>query len=246
MWPEVDCVFAMPEFGDQVLLSQQKVIQTGECRTDEEFFIELCRKAGWNFGYHDQREMMEEQIKIMKERRPELAGYTLDDLRERGFIAPERTYYNYKKNGFRTPSGKYEFASCVMKRYGLDPLPSWHEPQGTFVNSPETGEKYPLILITGGRQQSYFLTAYRQIRPLRDREPYPLVFMNPETADKYGIKERASAYRWCPSFYKEVYHGEVHTVCEALKEEKERAGCPAAKHLGTEPGHSQADESESV
>ncbi|MBE6015987.1 MAG: molybdopterin oxidoreductase [Lachnospiraceae bacterium] len=189
MWPEVDCVFAMPEFGDQVLLSQQKVIQTGECRTDEEFFIELCRKAGWNFGYHDQREMMEEQIKIMKERRPELAGYTLDDLRERGFIAPERTYYNYKKNGFRTPSGKYEFASCVMKRYGLDPLPSWHEPQGTFVNSPETGEEYPLILITGGRQQSYFLTAYRQIRPLRDREPYPLVFMNPETADKYGIKE---------------------------------------------------------
>ena len=189
MWPEVDCVFAMPEFGDQVLLSQQKVIQVGECRTDEEFFIELCRRAGWNYGFTSHRAMMEEQIKIMQERRPELAGYTLDDLREQGFIAPERTYYNYKKNGFMTPSGKYEFASNVLQSYGLDPLPSWHEPEGTFVSSPELASKYPLILITGGRLQPYFLTNGRQISSLRSREPFPLVFMNPETAEKYGIRD---------------------------------------------------------
>ena len=189
MWPEVDCVFAMPEFGDQVLLSQRKVIQTGECRTDEEFFLELCRRAGWNYGYTDHRAMMEEQIKIMQERRPELAGVSLDDLREQGFIAPERTYYNYKKRGFRTPSGRYEFASELIRSYDLDPLPSWHEPEGTYVSSPGLAEKYPLTLITGGRQQSYFLSNGRQIRSLRMREPFPKVFINPETAGKYGIKE---------------------------------------------------------
>lgn len=189
LWPEVDCVFAMPEFGDQVLLSQQKVIQVGECRSDEEFFFELCKKAGWDYGYEDHRAMMEEQIKIMIERRPELAGYTLDFLREKGFIAPERAYYNYKKNGFRTPTGKYEFYSETMKEAGLDPLPSWHEPAGTPVSSPQLNEKYPLILITGGRQQSYFLSNNRQIRSLRKREPFPLVFINPETAEEYGIRE---------------------------------------------------------
>ncbi len=189
LWPEVDCVFAMPEFGDQVLLSQQKVIQVGECKSDEEFFIELCRRAGWNYGYTSHRAMMEEQIRIMAERRPSLAKYTLDDLRKKGFLEPERTYENYKRNGFRTPSGKYEFASNVLRDFGLDPLPSWREPAGTPVSAPELSEKYPLILITGGRQHPFFVSNNRQIRSLRKREPFPLVFLHPDTAAKYGIRE---------------------------------------------------------
>lgn len=31
LWPEVDCLFCMPEFADQVLLSQRKCVQVGEC-----------------------------------------------------------------------------------------------------------------------------------------------------------------------------------------------------------------------
>ena len=62
---------------------------------DEEFFIELCQRAGWNYGYTSHRQMMEEQIREMVRRRPEYGDFTLYDLRDKGFLAPERTYYNF-------------------------------------------------------------------------------------------------------------------------------------------------------
>ena len=189
LWPEVDCVFAMPEFGDQVLLSQQKCVQVGECKSDEEFMIELCRRAGWNYGFTDQRSMMEEQLKEMARRRPELASVTLDDLREAGYLAPRRTYRNYRTHGFRTPTGKFELRSTQMEQAGVDPLPSWHEPPETPRAAPELSEQYPLVLTTGGRQQPYFVSNNRQIKSLRRMEPFPLVRIHPATAAKYGIKD---------------------------------------------------------
>ena len=189
LWPEVDCLFAMPEFGDQVLLSQQKVVQVGECKSDEEFFMELCRRAGWDYGYHDHFEMLEEQLEEMRRRRPQLSGVTLEEIRSQGYLAPERTYYNYKRHGFHTPTGKYELYATRMEAEGADPLPSWREPKETPKSDPLLAEEYPLILTTGGRQQPYFVSNNRQIRSLRRREPFPLVRIHPNTAKVYGIAD---------------------------------------------------------
>ena len=189
LWPEVDCVFAMPEFGDQVVLSQQKCVQVGECKSDEEFILELCRRAGWNYGFTDQRSMMEAQMQELVRRRPEYQGFSLDDLRRQGYLAPERTYYNYTRCGFHTPTGKFELLSTEMAKAGVDPLPSWHEPSETPVSTPELTDKYPLILTTGGRQQPYFVSNNRQIKSLRRMEPFPLVRMHPAAARKYGLAE---------------------------------------------------------
>ena len=189
LWPEVDCVFAMPEFGDQVVLSQQKCVQVGECKSDEEFILELCRRAGWNYGFTDQRSMMEAQMQELVRRRPEYQGFSLDDLRRQGYLAPERTYYNYKRCGFHTPTSKFELLSTEMAKAGVDPLPSWHEPSETPVSTPELTDKYPLILTTGGRQQPYFISNNRQIKSLRRMEPFPLVRMHPAAARKYGLAE---------------------------------------------------------
>lgn len=189
LWPEVDCLFCMPEFADQVLLSQRKCVQVGECKSDEEFILELCRRAGWNYGFTEQKDMMQQQLREMARRRPELSDITLEAIQERGFLAPERTYYNYKRHGFQTPTGKYEFASTKMEQAGADPLPSWQEPPETLVSNPELSREYPLILTTGGRQQPYFVSNNRQIRSLRKLEPFPLVRMHPETAAAQGIRE---------------------------------------------------------
>ena len=189
LWPEVDCVFAMPEFGDQVVLSQQKCVQVGECKSDEEFILELCRRAGWNYGFTDQRSMMEAQMQELARRRPEYQDFSLDNLRRQGYLAPERTYYNYKRCGFHTPTGKFELLSTEMAKAGVDPLPSWHEPSETPVSAPELTDKYPLILTTGGRQQPYFVSNNRQIKSLRRMEPFPLVRMHPAAARKYGLNE---------------------------------------------------------
>ena len=198
LWPEVDCVFAMPEFGDQVLLSQRKCVQVGECKSDEEFFLELCRRAGWNYGFEDQRAMLEEQMREMTRRRPEYAGFTLDDLREQGYLAPERTYFNYKDRGFDTPTGKYEFYSTAMAAMGQHPVPEWHEPPETPVSRPEQSKEYPLVLTTGGRHQPFFISNNRQIDSLRRQYPFPLVHMAPETGEKYGIRDGDWVYIQSP------------------------------------------------
>ena len=49
-------------------------------------------------------------------RRPEYQGFSLDDLRRQGYLAPERTYYNYKRCGFHTPTGKFELLSTEMAK----------------------------------------------------------------------------------------------------------------------------------
>ena len=189
LWAEVDCLFCMPEFADRVLLSQQKCVQVGECKSDEEFILELCRRAGWNYGFTNQKDMLEGQIREMIRRRPELAGITVEQIREKGYLEPERTYENYKTRGFHTPTGKFEFWSTAMEQAGADPLPSWQEPPETPASNSVLSEEYPLILTTGSRQQPYFVSNNRQIRSLRKLEPFPIVTLHPATAEKNGIEE---------------------------------------------------------
>ena len=189
LWPEVDCLFCMPEFADRVLLSQRKCVQVGECKSDEEFILELCRRAGWNYGYTSQSAMLEGQIREMIRRRPELSGITVEEIQNRGYLEPERAYENYKTRGFQTPTGKFEFWSTAMEQAGVDPLPSWQEPPETPMSNPALSAEYPLILTTGGRQQPYFVSNNRQIRSLRKLEPFPIVTLHPATAAKYGIGE---------------------------------------------------------
>lgn len=189
LWPEVDCLFCMPEFADRVLLSQRKCVQVGECKSDEEFILELCRRAGWNYGFTKQEDMMNGQIQEMIRRRPELHDMTLERIQNQGYLEPERTYENYKTRGFQTPTGKFEFWSTAMEQAGADPLPSWQEPPETPASNPSLSAQYPLILTTGGRQQPYFVSNNRQIRSLRKLEPFPIVTMHPDTAAQYGISE---------------------------------------------------------
>lgn len=121
LWPEVDCLFCMPEFADRVLLSQRKCVQVGECKSDEEFILELCRRAGWNYGFTAQKDMMNGQLQEMIRRRPELHDMTLERIQDQGYLEPERTYENYKTRGFQTPTGKFEFWSTARSRRGRIP-----------------------------------------------------------------------------------------------------------------------------
>ncbi len=189
LWPEVNCFFSMPEFVDSVVLSQQKLVQVGECMTDEDFFFELCRRAGWNYGADKIEDIQQWQIDELVRRRPELEGLTIESLREKGFVDPERYYYKYKTRGFLTPTKKFELYSTMMEAEGGDPLPHWRTLPESKEGSPELYGKYPLILITGGRKQEYFISNGRQIKTLRKMAPFPLVKMHPDTAAKYGIEE---------------------------------------------------------
>jgi len=189
LWPEIDEVYCMPEFGEQALLRMRQVVRVGECKSDEEFFLELSRRMGLDYGADSLESIYQEQLDEMIRRRPQYQGLTFEKLNELGWVEPERTYRNYEKSGFRTPSGKFEFRSTALEQSGGDPLPFWVEPPETPVSDPETARDFPLILTTGGRVQQYFISNNRQIRSLRRQAPFPLVSMCPETAAQYDVAE---------------------------------------------------------
>lgn len=190
LWPEIDSLFCMPEFGDQAALCMQKVVQTGECKSDEEFFMELCRRMGLDYGADSQEEILNGSLAELGRRRPEYAGLDFEKFKELGWIEPKRTYFNYKaRGGFHTPTGKFELYSTRLEQGGCDPLPDWQEVPESPVSRPELAEDYPLVLTTGARIQQYFISNNRQVKSLRRAAPYPIVSIHPETAARCGVKD---------------------------------------------------------
>ena len=189
LWPEVDSIFCMPEFGDVAALCMQKTVQVGECKSDEEVFMEISRRMGLDYGAESQEEILNDILRELGNRRPEYAGIDFEQFRKLGWIAPKREYYGYKKRGFATETGKFELFSPRLLRAGADPLPDWREVPESPVSRPDLLPDYPLILTTGSRTMPYFISNNRQVRSLRKLHPFPLVSMHPAAGAKYGIRE---------------------------------------------------------
>lgn len=189
LWPEIDSVYCMPEFGDVAALCMRKVAQVGQCRSDEEVFLELSRRMGLDYGAESQEEILNDILQELGRRRPEYAGMDFARFRELGWIAPRREYRRYRTHGFDTPTGKFELWSTILEKSGADPLPDWQEVPESPVSRPDMTGEFPLILTTGSRTQPFFISNNRQIRSLRRRHPFPLVSMNPATGQKYGIRD---------------------------------------------------------
>ncbi|MCR5786050.1 MAG: molybdopterin-dependent oxidoreductase, partial [Eubacterium sp.] len=189
LWPEIDSFYCMPEFAEEALLTMRKAVTVGECKSDEEFFMELCEKIGIPYGASSQEEILDELLEEMGRRYPEYAGINFEKLKTMDYIVPKRKYYKYKEEGFKTPSGKFELYCERLKNGGADPLPCYHEAVETEASDKDLAKEYPLVLTTGARIQQYFVSNNRQIKSLRKMAPFPLVTMNPKTGEKYGIKE---------------------------------------------------------
>ncbi|MEM1556898.1 MAG: molybdopterin-dependent oxidoreductase [Candidatus Bathyarchaeia archaeon] len=115
-------------------------------------------------------------------------GITFKELVEKYEIFAPPEYRKYEKYGFGTPSGKVEIYSSILEKLGYDPLPCYIEPP----ESPERLEiarEYPFILITGGRFMPMYHSELRQIRPAREKNPDPIVDIDPESARRLGISD---------------------------------------------------------
>ena len=141
---------------------------------------------------------------------------TFAELKKKGFIEAMpydkwNSYYVYKKInpktglpvGFGTASKKLELYTdrfITMGRTGapyalqkLDPVEKDYDPLPYYVEpyeSPnrEIAKEYPLVM-TNGRLPMFHHSTLRNIPYLREIYPVPEVWINPETAAKYGIKQ---------------------------------------------------------
>lgn len=117
----------------------------------------------------------------------EPAGLTFQELAGQYGIFGQREYRRYEEYGFGTPSGKVELRSSTFEDLGLSPLPVYREPVWSPLGSPELAQDYPFILITGSRFMPMYHSEQRQIKKARQKQPDPVVTLNPKTAVKLHL-----------------------------------------------------------
>ncbi|MGD8227218.1 MAG: molybdopterin-dependent oxidoreductase [Desulfobacteraceae bacterium] len=176
------------------LNAMQKSIDVPDCKPDEEVCLEMARRFNPNLKWKNLRELYDDFLKP--------SGMNYDELKEKGWVFPPeghptQPYRRHEKGllrkdgkpGFNTPTGKVELYSTHLERMGYDPLPSYQEPHMSPYSTPELAKEYPLILSTGRRSVLYFHAEHRNIKPLRELEPHPVVEIHPDTARALGIND---------------------------------------------------------
>lgn len=149
-----------------------------ESKPDIEIVNELASRMG--IGEHFGMSAEQYIELLISSRHPSMQGVTLESLKKGPFeLQP------HDVPAFRTPSGRYEFYSEMMKGYGQE-LPVYKEPLESARQ--QLAEKYPLSYLTthtkyGNNSQ------FSNIAWLRELDPEPLLEINPRDAVPRNIKD---------------------------------------------------------
>jgi anaerobic selenocysteine-containing dehydrogenase len=185
--------------GGYCQLRQRVIDPIEEARSGYTFLAALARGLGYGdlFPATD-----EDRLKFAFETGP----VSLEELKAHPegvkFDAGKQEYRKYAKGllrkggepGFDTPSGKIEFASSLLEKYGYDGLPVYVEPLEGPLGSPELYKKYPLVFNSGARLQSAFRSQHLNIPGLLKMQPQPQVLIHPVDAKARGIENGDSVW----------------------------------------------------
>jgi len=163
----------------------------GEAREEADVVLDVLKRMGYGAqlpvsGY---RELLDYRLQPL--------GIDFEEFKRRGVIERPDEPLKYQsgkqrrdgKPGFNTPSGKIEFASSVLAKFGYEAVPNFKEPPMSPFSTPGLARDYPLILVSGTRSIEYYSTLGIEVPKLRKRRPWPVLEMSPETAREYGLEE---------------------------------------------------------
>ncbi len=167
----------------RIQLRQAVISAEGEARSDAAIVFDLAQRLGFGDLFWD-GDIEAGMAAILAP-----LGLTLDELRAQpaGVTLPGAPhYFRYRRDGFKTPTGKIEIFSEAFRDAGQPPLPRFVEP----AMSPYAGggADFPLVL-TSVKVVHYCHSQYRHIASLRKRMPDPEVTLHPETAAARGIAD---------------------------------------------------------
>lgn len=176
-------------YGHHIMPRQKAVEPPGECRNDMDIVCDLLERfSKRGVKLHDI--VRWKSNAEFNEYRLAKTGLTFEDLKKRGVIPfPSVKYRVYEENGFNTPTGKAELYSTLFEKYGYDPLPGYQELDEGVEVTEEYVKKYPLTLVSGGRERMFFHTGNRDVAWARKLQPWPEVEIHPKTAAERNIKD---------------------------------------------------------
>jgi anaerobic selenocysteine-containing dehydrogenase len=161
----------------------------GEAREEAEVVLEVLRRMGYGdkLPVSNYRELLDYRLQPL--------GMTFEDFKRRGVVVRPDEPLKYRSGklrrdgapGFNTPSGKIEFVSSTLAKFGYEPLPDFVEPPLSPYSTPDVARDYPLILVSGTRSIEFYSTLGIEVPRLRKRHPWPVLEMSPETAGELGF-----------------------------------------------------------
>jgi anaerobic selenocysteine-containing dehydrogenase len=164
-----------------------------ERRSDSWIIFELAKRLGFGDKF------WQGDIEAGYDYELQPTGVTLEQLKSApgGVSLPAHpTYEKHVKStkdgklrGFATPSKKVELYCQTFAAHGIAPLPEYVEPALSPVSRPDIAADYPLVL-TNAKFTTFVHSQQRALPSLRKSSPQPTAEVHPETALRYGIKNK--------------------------------------------------------
>jgi anaerobic selenocysteine-containing dehydrogenase len=121
---------------------------------------------------------------------PTLEGADWDALKKAGWLKLKLPDAPFANGGFRTPSGKCEFASPRLTAEGADPVPDYLPPYESADGAPELAARYPLAMISPPAR-NFLNSSFVNVESLRSTEGEPHLDIHPADAALRNIEEGA-------------------------------------------------------
>jgi len=93
------------------------------------------------------------------------------------------------KRGFATPSKKVELYCQPFAAHGIPAMPEYVEPAVSPLSRPDLANEFPLIL-TNAKFTTFVHSQQRALPSLRKASPEPSADIHPETALRFGVKNK--------------------------------------------------------
>ncbi|MDD3315226.1 MAG: molybdopterin dinucleotide binding domain-containing protein, partial [Syntrophaceticus sp.] len=153
----------------------KKVLEFDSCQNEYQFWSSLAKKVGIGqyFPWKDEDDLNRWVIKPL--------GLSLEELAQKpeGYMYKAYNYEKFYENGFGTPSGKVEFSSDYLGKYGHKKLPVYRP---AYYLRGKNKDQYKFILITGARLARFNHSCYHHIPRFKKAVPWPVMEIHPEDA----------------------------------------------------------------
>ena len=166
-----------------IILQNQVIEPLGQSWPDWKIVFELGRRIGLaeDFPWHSAESVIDDQLAP--------AGVTVERLRQNpdGVRVEVLRHEKYRQEGFATPSGKFEFFSARLAAHGHAGLPYSDGYPQRLISFAEQQADFPLIGISGARDNRFTNSQYRIIPSLLENENGCVVDMHPGDATALGV-----------------------------------------------------------